>query len=526
MQKIKYWWIVVILITGYVVLSSNIGGLSIYALDEAKNAACAREMMESGNLIVPTFNGELRTDKPPLHYYFMMLSYQVFGVNPFAARFFSVIMGVFTLLITFRFVRRHADQRTAIFSVLVLLSSLHFNLQFHMAVPDPYLIFFTTLALFSVFNWLEDRQRLHLIIFYIALALGVLVKGPVAIALPGLIVLSYLFFSRKLNWKIFWQLLPWYGILLWVAIAVPWYVAVGIETDWIWIQEFFLKHNLNRYTDEMEGHGGIFLLTFGFVIIGMLPFAIFLPQSLRQAWQERKLPLTLFSLIAAAVIIGFFSLSGTKLPNYTVPAYPFLAVLIAQFLVKVADRDWKSYGIKASLLVFFFLSILFPVGTYIGLAKDKYLSHLHWLWVIWLALPVGAILAFYWAKRKENGLAFSSIGISFIISAILFFQVGFERIDRENPVLSSVEHFDISKPLAGYRFFNPAFVFYLQRELPRLESLAEVEAFFKTNPEGYLITRRKYLEDLKENTDLKVVIERKDLFEIPTTVILRKESSP
>ena len=69
-------------------------------VDEARNSECAREMSELGELVVPSFNYELRTDNPPLHYYFMMLSYEIFGVNEFAARFFSSIFGALTILLT------------------------------------------------------------------------------------------------------------------------------------------------------------------------------------------------------------------------------------------------------------------------------------------------------------------------------------------------------------------------------------------------------------------------------------------
>ena len=79
----------VLFILSFAICSLNIGGNTIYILDEAKNATCALEMMQRNDWVVPTFNGELRTDKPPLHYFLMLISYRVFGVNEFAARFFS-----------------------------------------------------------------------------------------------------------------------------------------------------------------------------------------------------------------------------------------------------------------------------------------------------------------------------------------------------------------------------------------------------------------------------------------------------
>src|SRR5690606_10874336 len=128
--------------------------------DEAKNAEAAREMLEQGEWVVPTFNYELRTDKPPAHYYFMMLSYSIFGVNEWAARFFSAIMGSATILLTFWFGARYFNRQTGVWAAMALLASLHFNIQFHMSVPDPYLISFFTASLFFFYAfWNEQKSK-------------------------------------------------------------------------------------------------------------------------------------------------------------------------------------------------------------------------------------------------------------------------------------------------------------------------------------------------------------------------------
>ena len=91
----------IILTLAALTVFANIGGLDVYALDEAKNAEAARAMYVSGDYVVPMYNGELRTDKPPLHYYFMVAGYSIFGINPVGARFFSSLFAVLTVLMTF-----------------------------------------------------------------------------------------------------------------------------------------------------------------------------------------------------------------------------------------------------------------------------------------------------------------------------------------------------------------------------------------------------------------------------------------
>jgi 4-amino-4-deoxy-L-arabinose transferase-like glycosyltransferase len=356
MHKINLNNLILITIISFVLISSNIGGLYIYALDEAKNSVCAREMMERGDLIVPTFNYEMRTDKPPLHYYFMQLSYLIFGVNEFSARFFSVIMGVLTIITTWWLASRYLGPRTGLYSALVLLSSLHFILQFHMAVPDPYLIFLLTLGLAFFYIYHEEEKPAYLLLSYIAFGLGTLTKGPVALVLPGLSILVFLLIQKKFNRRYFRKLKPFwiFGVLL--AVILPWYVLVALKTDGEWTREFFLYHNVNRYTDTMEGHGAIFLATPLMVIVGVLPFSIFFIQSFRLGWKKRKkIRLLLYSIIIILVIVVFFSISSTKLPNYTVPAYPFLAILIGHYLARLHDR------IKDHLKITLFTLIIYQI---------------------------------------------------------------------------------------------------------------------------------------------------------------------
>jgi len=299
----------------------NSWGVSIYILDEAKNSSCAREMLESGNWLVPTYNYDLRTDKPPLHYFFMMLSYSVFGVNPFSARLFSAVFGALTILVTFLYTKRFTNIKTAFWTAVVLLASIHLSLQFHLAVPDPYLIFFMTWSIFAFFAATRDGSKYDWLWMYLSMGLATLTKGPVAILLPGLIFLLYLIFSKNLNWKMIVRLKPHFGVLIVIAVVLPWYLMNGLATDWEWTRGFFFDHNLERFSGEREGHGGSFLITLGFVLIGLFPFAVLLPQALRNAFRNRKENFVLYNLVAGLTIVGFFMVSQTKLPNYTFGSY-------------------------------------------------------------------------------------------------------------------------------------------------------------------------------------------------------------
>lgn len=504
-----------LIIIAFVLLSSNIGGSSIYILDEAKNSECAREMLERGNGVVPTFNYELRTDKPPLHYYFMMLGYSIFGVNEYGARFFSAIFGLLTILITFYYMRRFLGTKQALLTAVILLSSFHFILEFHLAVPDPYLIFFMTLTFLTFYDFYRNKNKSSLWLMYLAIGLGTLSKGPVAIALPGLIFFIFLILRKGRQWELIKSYKPLWGALLVLAINVPWYYWVGVETSWEWTRGFFLEHNINRFMDTKQGHGGVFLITPAYVFFGMLPFAVFMIQAfVRNSKILRNDDFVTFSFITAMVIILFFTISGTKLPNYTIPAYPFIAAVTAYFITIQANPNklWPFY-------LHIFVSLLMPAALYAALSYEKTLTHLTPLAYWFMVLPASGVIALIFQYQKRFRHALNALIIGWIATSMLFFYVIYPEVNKANPVYQTYEKTNLNaKSVAYYGKFNPAYMFYLQRKLPELETTEEVSDFLRQN-DAVVITTKKYLDELAAVANKKLLLKQKDLFEKPTTVV-------
>ena len=201
----------------------NLGVPQLWDEDEPKNAACAREMLERHDWVVPMFNYELRTAKPVLVYWLMMSAYEVFGVSEFGARFWSAVMGIGTCLLTYGIGRRLFQPAVGLWAALMLAAALMFGVASRAATPDAPLIFFSTLSL-AIFVWglpsAALKQRLtategtvngaksvlhHTALrsnlpqswwtfvgVYAAMAVAVLAKGPVGVVLPTLILMGYL----------------------------------------------------------------------------------------------------------------------------------------------------------------------------------------------------------------------------------------------------------------------------------------------------------------------------------------------
>src|SRR5262245_57207404 len=211
-------------------------------------------MLDAGNLIVPTFNFELRVDKPALLYWMQIAAYQTFGVNEFSARLPSALASLISTLLTYELARRMFGASVGLIAGLILTSTVLFCASAHFANPDALLNACTLLTLFLFWRDYESGGNSWLILSGVSSGLGMLAKGPVGIVLPAAVVGVYLLRQRQLR-RYFH---PWLGLgaLVFIFVAVPWYAWVGADTRGEFLRGFFLKHNVGRFLEPMENHGG------------------------------------------------------------------------------------------------------------------------------------------------------------------------------------------------------------------------------------------------------------------------------
>jgi len=491
---------------------SFLGGTSVFQVAEARNAECAREMMEQKNWVVPTFNGELRTDKPALEYYGMLASYFTGGVNEASARFFSALCGLLVVLATFWIVKRHISPEAAWWSALTLLSSMHVILQFRLATPDPYLILCHTLSLyFFLEGWHSGRWKWYAGM-YISLGLGILAKGPVGLILPAFTAFVFLLATRTFNRKTIMSLKPWWGIILIFIFSMPWYIAVHVETDGKWTDGFLFEHNINRFSGAMDGHGGSFLLTFLFIIAGMLPFSIFAVRAFRSGWKNRKNEKIVFlSIISVATVILFYAFSHTKLINYTTPSYPFFAIIIGSYLSKLVNNKIKKINVKPELYILSVLITAIPVGIYFYTKNTDPLGAISWIAWFFVIFPLGAALALL-LNNKSLQKSILAISFTFIISTFIFFAGPFKIIDKQSPVQKQKEFVQSHKNIVAYKNFDPAFAFYAQNPIPVFLNEEELENYLKKNNDVLVLCRERNLSFMDSIPNLRRVSIDHDLF--------------
>lgn len=338
------------------VLLPGIGTAPLWDEDEPKNAACSVAMLDSGNWIVPTFNGDLRVEKPPLVNWVQMVGIGLLGRNEAGVRIGSVCLTIGTCLLTSWLGRLLAGPAVGLLTGIIMASCLWTAVGGRAATPDAPLVFCTTLAatLFahSLRGGCQTISRHHAIGIGLACGAAVLAKGPVGLVLP--LVAFWLsrcwlstpapasgWGSRLVQAGIGLRPLTICGVA--AGVALPWYALVGFFTEGRWLTEFLLVHNAGRFAAPMEGHDGSLLYYPVVAAIGLFPWSLVILAVPVHAWfvwrnapvgDPRRMAIA-FAGSWALTWIGTFSLAGTKLPGYIWPAYPALSLATAVYLI-----DW------------------------------------------------------------------------------------------------------------------------------------------------------------------------------------------
>jgi 4-amino-4-deoxy-L-arabinose transferase-like glycosyltransferase len=459
----------------------NLGGPSLWDIDEGNNAECAQEMYESGNFIVPTFNYKLRLDKPVLLYWLQATAYHLFGINEFAARLPSALAALLTLFVTYELGRRLFDSSAALLAALVLASSVAFCGAAHFANPDALLNLCIVLTLWCFWNHYTRRVGWWLLGAGAACGLGMLAKGPVAVVLP--MATTMLFFLGRRELRQLWEPRLLGAALMFLLVAAPWYVWVGVETKGEWLSGFFWKHNVARAVGAMENHSGPFFY-YGLVLIaGLTPWSAFLGptawHALRAVRQRQNADSgKQFLLCWIAVWFVFFTIVRTKLPNYILPVYPAFALLTASFL-----DDWRRGRIELPAWVMpTSLACLALAGLGVGggllIAGDALPLALRgrrlpglemgaWLGGVFL---VGTVVAACCLRRgRRDGLigCVAASGIVFT-AALAFWGIGLvDRFKAPRPLVQALPEDQLRREVrvGAIGYFQPSLVFYCRRKV-------------------------------------------------------------
>lgn len=362
-----------LLVIGWIAFGSNLGNTGLVDETEPLFAEASRQMLVTGDWITPFFDGETRFDKPALIYWCQAIAYYLIGVNEWAVRLPSAIAAFALVCLAFYTIQWYLAKQdeleqvsrptrrylTSFIAAALMALNPETIIWARTGVSDMLLTGCMASALLCFFLGYAEKGAGKLasgeefsqsrreatsflpnkwyLAFYVLIAGAILTKGPVGIVLPGIIIAAFLLYVGKVR-EVCREMHLLVGILIIIVLSLPWYVLVIWRNGWNYINSFFGYHNLERFTEVVNGHSAPWYFYFLVVLLGFAPYSVYLPASIlrlkfwqRSHWRslERFQQFGLFAWFWFASIFCFFCIAVTKLPSYVLPLMPAAAILVA-----------------------------------------------------------------------------------------------------------------------------------------------------------------------------------------------------
>lgn len=308
--------------------------------DEGRYTEIPREMLATGEWVLPQLNGFLYFYKPPLVYWMQAAAISVFGDNLIGLRLVPAFFGIFGIVVTYLGARHWYGRTAGLLSGIVLGSGLVYAILSQIILLDMAVAVFMAGSLFAFFAALleekDTNKRDWLFRGGMALAaLALLCKGLIAVAVPGAIVFLWLLLLNQ--WKLLRHQAWGTGIVIFLIIGLPWHIAAYQGSEH-WFDFYIVHEHFLRYLTDVSSREQPFWFFVVLFPVGLIPWTLFLPQAwidgLRGGWKNRKQRRIEWALtIWIVFVILFFSISKSKLIPYVLPIYPALSVLVARYLL-------------------------------------------------------------------------------------------------------------------------------------------------------------------------------------------------
>jgi 4-amino-4-deoxy-L-arabinose transferase-like glycosyltransferase len=509
-------------------------------------------MLEANDLVNPTFNYLPRFNKPVLSYWIVAAFYQVFGVSVAVQRY-AIALGALIIIWCAYALARAAipdagfgiqdsrsgirDQRSgisdsaALWAAVGLAAAPRLMMFARRIFIDIWTTAFLSLTLvcFALSERYPERRRRFLALMYVAIALGVLTKGPVAIALPGLAFALYLAVHRELR-RITEMMIP-LGIVIIAAIVVPWYAVLYHEQGWTYIKSFLVSENIERFTSGVgvrQQRGAWFYLPV--VLSDSFPWSMLLPCAAVAAWRQRtRVEALLWCWIVA--IVGFFSFSKGKQDLYIFPIVAAVAALGGLAIQRgLDDPRWRKWLVITIAVTGALLAVVGTAVLYLFQTAGRIYALDSALIVGVVGLAGGVITLALGAMRRPAAAAIALLAAVITVNWVFVLRVlpEFERY-KSSPAFSRTikERLQPGDVVAHYRVDQPSMVFYLRRHV---DQYFDEPAFLHTIRSGRrvfaVLSANDYAALAPQIGSVTCVLERRATFDVKLKNVLARQPLP
>ncbi len=449
----SYAWIALGLLC-VVLFVVGLGSVPLMGMDESLYSDTARHMLASGDYITPYYNNEPFYDKPPLVYWLMAGSMAVFGVNSFAVRFPSAIAALLLVGLTAWFAARIWGRKTGLLTGFVLATSILSVALARMAILDMWFCLTISVSLGSfVLAYTKLANRWWYLLTWASAGLAVMVKGPAG----GLLIALVAFVFVLTRWRE--RRLPdlgmhLLGFLLFVAIAVPWYLAVNQATNGAFLQEFLFHQNIARAMGKDFYHNGPFYFYIPILLMAFFPWSVYLPLAWRSGVRlkrtDQRGDVLLFAGIWCAAVFVLLSIVTSKLPGYIFPIFPPAAVLVG-VMWDSFNRQPSTVNRQPLLVKYTTAAVILAVAVAGALFAAQFaipdpIPGLSWgLIPMGVCMLAGAVVArWVLVKRQSVSGAFVALACGMVGFLLITVFVGLPIASRETdgavPELAALVH--------------------------------------------------------------------------------------
>ncbi len=498
--------------------------LDIRALDppdEGRYAEIAREILHSGDWITTRLNGIKYFEKPPLQMWMTALAFKFLGLGEWQARLWGALSSYVGVVLLGYTGRTLFNERVGFFAALVLASSIFWAGASQFSSLDIGLSGMLTVVLCGLLlaqreTVAQNARRNWMLVSWAAMALAVLSKGPIGMILPGAVLVIYTALSR--DWGIWLRLHLGKGLLLFFAIAAPWFVLVSQKNP-EFAHFFFIYEHVERFLSKSHHREGPWYYFIVLLMPGILPWLGLLPQSLLQGFRGE--PSCVFKpklmlLVWVAFIFFFFSYSNSKLPGYILPIYPALALLIALQLEAASRTSRIIAGGVVAVVGLVGLAFAPRIANLSAdpLTAASYQTLQAWVMAACVIAMAGGVLSAVCARHQKRDAGVLTLALTGLVSVQLVlaglhayenYRSGLHLVAAVKPELAP------HTKLYSVGMYDYSLTFYLQRTSTLVEYTDEFIFGLTQEPHLSIQDREKFLEKWRHDASA-VAILRPDIF--------------
>ncbi len=487
----QLWWLLAFVA---LIWFSNLEYRTLIKPDEGRYAEIPREMVASGDWVTPRLNDLKYFEKPPLQYWATATAYEIFGEHQWTARLWTGLTGFAGLLLVWLTGLRLFGREAAIYSALLLSSSMLYAMIGHINTLDMGVTFFISLGIFSFLLAQQPNSEKWMLLAWAGLGLAVLSKGLMGIVLPGATVFIYCLVRRDFSVL---KRMSWLkGLAVFFAITIPWFYLV-IKANPEFFDKFFIYEHYTRFMTKELGRYQPWYYFVPILIAGAMPWTALLFDTLfhigRPSGSGKPFHPALFLLIWAVFIYFFFSISDSKLPSYLLPMFPAMALLMGRRMVEIRERLLFWYLTAPLPFGLALLAVSFNVARFADTPNQKELYPHYEIWLVSASLILLAgILAGMmqlWKNRKLPAVIIISI------AALLATQLGvsgYNTVARERSAKHIAEairsEIKPGVPFYSVLTYEQTLPFYLKHTFTLVQYQDEMGFGIKQEPSRWVPT--------------------------------------